>query len=324
MEEFIKILTNQATDIERKSFFKSLEKDSEKREYFLRIFNLWKLSGININSLSREETNKLFNNYWNQVMPQKQKKAVFISILKNVSVFIFALVLGWYINNVFNPDKQHEDPKKYCFQTKTKSVSTYQLSDSSIITLNSNSKINITEYKDSIITKLVGEAYFNVKHNSKRVFMVKVNDIKITDLGTRFNVEAYPSDNIINTFLEEGKININLKNNKIDLEPGDKLSYNKINKKVDIYKNKNKDLTSWISGKFMFIDMSLADICKKLENWYGVTIKIKSNKLKEIKLSAIVRQKESIKNVLDLISNLDNIKYKEIKNNDDKELYIIY
>ena len=53
---------------------------------------------------------------------------------------------------------------------------------------------------------LVGEAFFDVSHDQKHPFIVQVSDLRVKVLGTRFNVSAYPSDNVIETVLAEGKV----------------------------------------------------------------------------------------------------------------------
>ena len=55
---------------------------------------------------------------------------------------------------------------------------------------------------------LAGEAYFKVARNETIPFIVNAGSISIKALGTEFNVKAYTDENIIETTLITGKINI--------------------------------------------------------------------------------------------------------------------
>lgn len=67
------------------------------------------------------------------------------------------------------------------------------LSDGTKVWLNSFSElrypVNFTGKKREVI--LAGEAYFDVAGDPEHPFVVKVNDLDISVLGTQFNVNAY-------------------------------------------------------------------------------------------------------------------------------------
>ena len=56
--------------------------------------------------------------------------------------------------------------------------------------------------------KITGEVYFEVVHNAKMPFVVKVLNNVITDLGTSFNVNAYADEGSITTTLINGSVKI--------------------------------------------------------------------------------------------------------------------
>src|SRR5690554_3852096 len=84
------------------------------------------------------------------------------------------------------------------------------LPDGSRVFLNAGSRL---VYPDFFAEKtrevfLLGEAFFDVKHNKKQPFVVQTTDIRIRVLGTEFNISAYPSDNTIETVLARGKVRL--------------------------------------------------------------------------------------------------------------------
>ena len=68
--------------------------------------------------------------------------------------------------------------------------------------------------------EMTGEAYFEVAHDKKRPFTVKVSGQTIEDIGTQFNVNAYTGEPAQVTTLLEGAV-------KVDghlLRPGEKAT----------------------------------------------------------------------------------------------------
>lgn len=53
-----------------------------------------------------------------------------------------------------------------------------------------------------------GEAYFEVKKDAKKPFIVDVASMQIKVLGTSFNVNAYPTESKVLTTLDEGSVKI--------------------------------------------------------------------------------------------------------------------
>lgn len=54
--------------------------------------------------------------------------------------------------------------------------------------------------------ELIGEAYFEVAKDAQSPFIVNARDIQVRALGTSFNVQSYPDEESIYTYLSEGSI----------------------------------------------------------------------------------------------------------------------
>ena len=84
------------------------------------------------------------------------------------------------------------------------------LDDGSKVWLNAGTKLlysNQFGKKDRNI-ELVGEAYFSVAKRTDLPFVIQAADIKITALGTAFNVKAYAEEGRVETSLESGSVKI--------------------------------------------------------------------------------------------------------------------
>ncbi|MGG6495313.1 UNVERIFIED_CONTAM: FecR domain-containing protein, partial [Bacteroidetes bacterium 56_B9] len=68
-----------------------------------------------------------------------------------------------------------------------------------------------------------GEAYFEVKRNEKKPFIVQTSKGDIEVLGTKFNVEAYTSSPKLVTSLMEGSVKFSAGARSIVLKPLQKV-----------------------------------------------------------------------------------------------------
>jgi len=181
-----------------------------------------------------------------------------------------------------------------------------RLADGTHVWLNSGSTLSYpTEFSGSLReVYLSGEAFFEVTPNVKKPFYVNTRDVKIKVLGTSFNVCAYSDDNTVQTVLVRGKVTEG-KNKKfantIDLKPGERLIYNKIDKNLLKDKVDVRLYSSWIKGYLVFDNVQLKEVCIKLERYYNRDI-IVDKSLERISFSGKLDLNNDIKDVLDNIA----------------------
>lgn len=160
---------------------------------------------------------------------------------------------------------------------------------------------------------LEGEAYFDVAENKEHPFIVHTSDISVKVLGTAFNVRSYPMDNIVETTLVRGKVNIastGKQAKQITLLPNQKVVFEKQSRKLLLENRVNTEkYVSWREGTMMFEDQSLREIVQALERWYNVTIKVEDANSMDCHFSAKINNK-SLEEVLELFKASDNIDYK--------------
>lgn len=194
-----------------------------------------------------------------------------------------------------------------------------ELADGTAVWLNSDTKLKYpTKFINGEPRKvelIYGEAYFDVSPSSKHngaIFQVNNGNQNIEVLGTEFNIKNYKNDNFIETTLVEGKISLEVDNEKDILLPNDQLTYNidsnNIEKRiVDVY-----DIISWKEGLFIFEDKSLLEACKLMSRWYDVDFVIENEELENILLSGQINKNQKIEHILTTLKNIKNISY-EIK-----------
>ena len=197
------------------------------------------------------------------------------------------------------------------------------LSDGTKVFLNAGSSMRYpTEFlpgkKRQVFLK--GEAYFDVIHNDNP-FEVAIDPIIVKVFGTQFNVSNYPEDKDTEIVLLKGSVGLTAANKKAEqhqtvlLEPGYKGAFNKLDKKIRTQKVDTNLFTSWINGDMVFRNTSFANILKKLERQYNVTIVNHNTSLAVEHFNATITTKdETIEQVLGYFNTLHKIDYSIIDN----------
>ena len=163
-----------------------------------------------------------------------------------------------------------------------------RLADGSEVWLNSESTLTYpsTFKKNSREVTLTGEAYFKVTHNTDRPFIVKTNGADVRVLGTEFDVCNYADEELIETTLVNGKVELEFYNKAgkrskpLILKPNEKATFNRKTSKVVLSQLNAFDHTGWKDGRLAFKSVAFGELSKKLERWYDVKFVFENEELK--------------------------------------------
>lgn len=180
------------------------------------------------------------------------------------------------------------------------------LPDNTLVVLNAGSilKYNQNYGKTDRSVFLLGEGYFEVRKDEKRPFKVNTDYIDVNVLGTVFNVKAYHEDENVEVNLLEGRVNVSKagsKNINAELQPNQRLVFNKKAEKVQISEVNAQKAASWTKGKFYFVNNSLPDIMKEIQRKYDVRIIIQTDKMRKELFSGSVDADISVDDLLKFI-----------------------
>ena len=193
-------------------------------------------------------------------------------------------------------------------------VKIVNLPDGSKAWLNAKSSLSYPEkFKGELReVKMDGEIYFEVTHDKKHPFIVHSKLIHIKVLGTSFMVSSYANEPVVDTYLEEGSIELDITELKktMKLVPGDDVIYNKKTSVVTMEKNPHSVLDSWRFGKISFYNESLNGIARKLERKFGAVVQIGDENIGEMKLTADF-ESENLEQILNFLCEVAGVKYKE-------------
>lgn len=290
-----------------------------------------------------------------ELVSEPGRKFSLPTFLRYAAIFISAVAITWFFKPSSSSDlsanKAHFFNIKVAYGSKT----TIELPDSSLVILNSGSTLS---YPDKFETasrtvKLTGEAFFEVKKNSRRPFYVQTKDVTIKVLGTKFNVKSYPDELTSETTLVSGSVEISQNNTEIDktkkkstapifLKPNQKAIFTRttgITELKDLAKEKTKEPIktqpaipvllvakiavqdqkdteidiAWKNNKLILNNDSFGEIIKVLERWYNVEIILKNPSLADVRFSAKF-DRESISDVLNALNIIEPFHYEINKN----------
>jgi ferric-dicitrate binding protein FerR (iron transport regulator) len=173
-------------------------------------------------------------------------------------------------------------------------VKTYTLPDGTLVSLNSDTHLKYPKRfgKSTREVTVEGEAFFEVKPNKKKPFIIHAGNAQIKVLGTSFNVCAYPSEKLVEVIVKTGvvqvlnKTNGTKQNEELILNPGDKGTLVCSNNELLKTTNQNPNFLAWKTHDLIFRATSLSEVVNDLEKVYKVNIRLDDPKLNGLLLTA--------------------------------------
>lgn len=219
------------------------------------------------------------------------------------------LGVGWYGFSRLNTPAKLVAKRESQVSTRQGSKTKIELPDGTKVWLNAGSKLTYAD--DYSVSNrevnLTGEAFFEVTTDAAHPLVVTTPAMKITVLGTRFNIKAYKDDLLSEATLLSGKISVAFAGNTgspVILKPLEKLTIDQQGRSVTTSIAAVKSLkalpvqsadvvspdsilteTAWISNHLQFKKEPFDDVMRKMERWYNVTIIVQNEDLHKEMLS---------------------------------------
>ena len=170
---------------------------------------------------------------------------------------------------------------------------------------------------------LMGEAFFDVIKNPQNPFIVRASDVSVQVLGTRFDISAYPDDKIIQTVLEEGKVNLKYSEKGIlgreyivEMQPNQMVEFDKTSGKANSKMVDVSKYISWKDGMLEFEKVDLGRALMQVERFYNVKIHLDDLEIGTYKLSGKLDLKDEPEEVLNVIKLTVPIDWQKKSNGD--------
>jgi len=182
------------------------------------------------------------------------------------------------------------------------------LADGTRIWLNAASELIYPDYFQGRERQVVlkGEAYFEVAKDTERPFYVRIGDMKISVLGTSFNVSAYPGSER-RTTLVEGKVAIDWKQQHVEILPGQQAV--ETGERLEIARVNVANYMGWKERRFVYEDKLLGEVLEELERWYDVEIFVLNDGIRKLHLTANLPKYENMDQVLRIIEDAACVRF---------------
>lgn len=190
------------------------------------------------------------------------------------------------------------------------------LTDGTKVWLNAKTSLSFPNHfsNDERKVELDGEAYFDVKKDESRTFIVQTKDYQVNVLGTEFNVKAYHQSEQFEAALIRGSIEIysGKTDEKIQLSPNHRVYTEDGQLKQSNLTNYNHFL--WREGIIAFENESVEDILKKLELYFDISIEVKNKMILTDRYIGKFRTKDGVEHIVRVLQRKYGFKY--IKDNE--------
>ena len=188
------------------------------------------------------------------------------------------------------------------------------LSDSTKVWLNSETTLRfpVQFAADVRSVELTGEAYFEVKKNTKIPFVVNSVNQSIKVLGTQFNVSSYPENQNIYTTLVEGSVEVLMSNNpqiNLILKPNEQSILNSNNNQIQKKSVDVNQYVAWKDGRFVFREQPLVEIMGTLSKWYDVQVVFSNERDKKLMFTGNLERYADFGEILAKIEKTNEVSF---------------
>jgi len=132
---------------------------------------------------------------------------------------------------------------------------------------------------------LEGEAFFRVRHDTARVFVVHTADAVTEDLGTEFSVRRYTTESATRVVVGEGRVALRgaarsgASAAAAELAAGDLGRVGRDGRAPVVERVDSRPYFAWTGGWLVFHDATLATVSAELARWYDIDIVIADSTL---------------------------------------------
>lgn len=220
---------------------------------------------------------------------KKTRKEVIAQFYKYAAIVVVALLLGsiGYFIGFRNQVPVYNE----IISAENQVLNEYVLPDGSVVALNSNSRLEYPRKFRGDIREvtIVGEAFFDVKPDPEKPFVINAGDAQVKVLGTSFNVCAYPGDETVEVIVETGRVQVIHKTDdllaetqEVFLTPGEKGTLFVGNKLLEKSVNTDLNFLAWKTRDLIFNKVPLHEVVRCLEKVYNIEIEITEPELNNL------------------------------------------
>ena len=296
----MKYLLGESSADEQLAVESWLKEDAANQQQFDQLKKIWENSK-QLAAESDADENMAWEKFRKKISAETQpavtkpagKKLSFLKIAA-LFVLVAGLAIITYLMRSGNNDTAEQ------IATAGETVLTDTLPDGSVVTLNKQSSLIYPgKFKGETRTvTLKGEAFFHVTPDKKKPFIISVNNIQVTVVGTSFNIKSNISGTEV--IVETGVVRVARNGKTIELRAGEKLMFSAADS-IPVKETVTDQLYNYYrSREFVCDDTPLWKLVDVLNEAYGSQIVIGRKELRELRITTTFNN-ESLDKILEVI-----------------------
>jgi ferric-dicitrate binding protein FerR (iron transport regulator) len=297
-----KYLAKETSSVENSRVEKWLRQSDANQNYFDQLKVIFE-SAARVNDIPTFDTDQAWNSLQNKLKQNRGGKVVPLSTANSGSLYWRVAAALLLVSAFAYFTYKLLEPTTTTFKAQAlKSVETDTLPDGSEVSLNKKTELAYTFDKKSKAhrVKLKGEAFFKIQHEEKKDFVVDAEGVFIKDIGTSFNVKAYPESNTIEVDVQEGEVKFYSESTDgLLLHAGEKGIYNKISKTFSS-DSIEPNIAAYKTKYFVYSNKDLGAVIDELNSIYDKKIVIADN-LRKCRLT-VTFNNETIEEIANVIA----------------------
>jgi ferric-dicitrate binding protein FerR (iron transport regulator) len=246
------------------------------------------------------DENRAWQKFQQRIHPSAVRRMRFgwVRIAASVVIVVGLALIGYWVFN---------DRAKEMTVAAQKTVLNDTLPDGSVVTVNKGSSISyLSKFKGKTRqVSLKGEAFFNVTPNKKKPFIISVNDVQITVVGTSFNVKTINGNTEV--VVETGIVKVTRAGKTVDLKANEEVIVGAKDSVLAKEKVSDQLYKYYRTKEFVCDDTPLWKLVEVINEAYNSHVVVGNPALNDMRINTTFSN-ESLEQVLNVISLTFNIK----------------
>ncbi len=294
----------------------------EERIFVEKYYNLFQNDPGVLNTLGTDEKkafkNNLRDDIWRnifKVAPQGEK-AKLINY-RYVKLAAAAVLVTAFISSLYFL-QQNSTTKSTNTITKNEKIEPKKnrvifLPDGSTVILSHGSKLNYPSTFDDMVTRevyLEGQAFFDIRHNKLRPFIVHTGNLQTKVLGTAFNIKAMPGEDDIVVTVKRGSVSVNDQDKVLGIiTPNQQITYAKSKVKSLVQTVKNESYLIWKQEDLLIDNLTISEAARLMEDRYNVKIIINNPEVESSRFTTTFSKNATLEETLNSICVFNGLVY---------------
>ena len=315
---FKQFVNKIATVEETEEFLSMMKRENYNDELNELLEEFWNDESSAISPMGEEKAERIFNKImavsWDSE-PVKTQKISTIWYKLAAAIVIIAMSTWFYLDRTIYsaPVMAHAKIPVKVEKPVKPERRFINLPDGSAVILNQNSNIELSNSFNQNGKRevyLTGEAYFDIVHDETKPFIVHTGKIFTTVLGTSFNIKASPGNKTVTVTVTRGKVKVGDDQKTYNvIVPDEQMVFDQDLTSHIIKPVKAENVIEWINEDIYFDDVSIKDVANQLQERFKVSIVFSKEQIKTCKFSATFLKSQSLEQILNVISEFNQIKY---------------